>query len=144
MEQELADARNSKDEATKLDDVLAALKPQGDDTKKPSDDGEVKLTAADIQKIVESKITDISNKSTQADNIKAVASKFKELYGEKASETLYGNANDLGLSKEDINSLIAKNPTAALRMLGVDTKTKPADNDTFTGNVNTDSFQHKE
>lgn len=144
LEQELADARKSQESAKKIEDVISTLQSRNNTDQSGSDKSLVKsVTPTDIQDIVKNVITDINTKATQDTNIKTVTSKFKELYGEKASETLYGKANDLGMSREDINSLIAKNPQAALRVLGVDTKTKPNTN-LDKGSVNTETFKSQD
>ncbi len=143
LEQELATLRTTGDDSKKIEDVIAALQSQGVKDKVASDDGQPKsLSATDIQELVKNAVQDINSQSTQEQNIQTVTGKFKELYGEKASETLYSKANDLGMSKEDINSMIAKNPKAAFRILGVDIKATPEISITQSS-VNPESFQHK-
>ena len=143
LEQELAALRTDGEGSKKIEDVIAALQSQKDNDQKPADDGQPKgLSATDIQDLVKNAVRDINSQATQEQNIVSVTSKFKELYGEKASETLYSKANDLGMSKEDINGLIAKNPTAAFRVLGVDVKAKP-NLDVTHSSVNSEQFQEK-
>lgn len=143
LEQELAALRINGEGSKKIEDVIAALQSQKKDDQPSSDDGQPKgLSATDIQDLVKNAVKDMNSQSTQEQNIKTVTGKFKELYGEKASETLYSKANDLSMSKEDINSLIAKNPTAAFRLLGVDVKAIP-NIDVTKNSVNPESFQHK-
>ena len=143
LEQELAQLRANGESTKKVEDILEALKSQEkQDQVEPVNQGEKALTPDEIQKLVQNTVTDMEKRSTQAENIKKVASKFKELYGEKASETLYGKAEDLGFSKEDINGLIAKSPKAAFKLLGVE-ETRSSNSDTVTPGVNTEGFQHK-
>lgn len=142
LEQELAALKANGDNSRKIDDVINALQSQSQETPN-SDDGQLQLSATDIQNLVKNAVKDINSQTTKEQNIKEVTGKFRELYGDKASETLYSKAEDLGMSKEDINSLIAKNPTAAFRVLGVDTQAKP-DIDPIKGDVNTENFQHRQ
>jgi hypothetical protein len=141
LEQELAQNKIDQDKSTKLDDVINAF--QSKDSNNQEESGESNINPTDIQDIVQSAMTDINTKAAQSANITTVTGRFKELYGDKASETLYGKAEDLGMSQEDINSLIAKNPNAALKLLGIDKEAKPVPN-TDNSSVNTDNFQHKE
>lgn len=143
LEQELAALRENGEGSKKIEDIITALQSQKNDDNKPSDDGQPKgLSATDIQALVKDVVTDINSEATQNQNIKEVTGKFVELYGDKASETLYSKANDLGMSNEDINSLIAKNPAAAFRVLGVDVKAKPV-LDVTQNSVNSENFQQK-
>jgi len=143
LEKELKDLRDAQEKQPKLDDVIAAIQSQNNQDPGNTDDGKPKqLTAADIQGMVEQTMTNISTKATTEQNISTVTGKFKELYGDKASETLYGKANDLGMSQEEINSLISTNPTAVFRMLGIDENIKP-DVNTDTGNIDPQNFQQK-
>lgn len=142
LEQELAELRNGQGNAKKIEDVLAALQAQKGTDQIPSGEGENKVSPTDIQEVVKNVMMDINNSAAREQNVKTVTNKFKELYGEKASETLYGKANDLGMSREDINGLIAKNPVAALKLLGVDSKNTPLD-DIRKSSVNTEQFNQK-
>ena len=141
LEKELETARNSQNDSTKLEDLIEALKSKQEQDHTPAPESTPQITPDIIEQLVESKLNDISTKTTREQNITAVTSKFRELYGEKASETLYSKANDLGMSKEDINSLIASNPKAAFKVLGVDDSHKPDVN--VNSDVNTENFNHK-
>lgn len=144
LEQELATLRANGEGSKKIEDVIAALQSQSKDDPPASDNGQTEtvLSATAIQELVKTAVMDINSQSTQESNIQTVTGKFKELYGDKASETLYSKANDLGMSKEDINGLIAKNPVAAFRVLGVDIKATPVSSIT-SNSVNTENFQQK-
>ena len=61
---------------------------------------------------------------------------------EESATRLFEDYIKDNMSQEEINSLIAINPTAVFRMLGVDTNTKPIIN-TDTGDVNSQNFQEK-
>ncbi len=140
LEKELSTMKETQKESSKIEDVISAIKQENS-----SDNGDKKgesISPTAIQDIVNKTIRDINSESVREENVTTVISKFKDLYGDKASETLYGKANDLGLSKEDINSLIEKNPNAVFRMLGVD-KTNKDNTNLDTSNFNSESFKEK-
>jgi hypothetical protein len=139
LEQELATLKSSLGDSKKVEDLIATLQSQKNDDNPTSDNGQKTLSETDIQMLIKNTLTDINSQSTQQANIASVTGKFKELYGEKASETLYSKAEDLGMSKADINGLIAKNPTAAFRVLGIDNKSK-TDVNVNKSSVNTENF----
>lgn len=58
------------------------------------------------------------------DNIKTVTSTMQEVFGEKASETFYSKATELGMDAATINALAAKSPTAVLQLFGIDAKSQ--------------------
>lgn len=143
LERDMAELRANGENTKKIEDVIASIKAgeENQPIQPNPDEGNKSFTESDIQELVRNAVTDITTKSVQENNIKEVTGKFRELYGEKASETLYSKADDLGMSKEDINSLIAKNPKAAFRILGIgDNKSSGM---SFNSNVNTEGFQGK-
>ncbi len=137
LEQELLALRDAHDKQPKLDDVISAIQSQ----QKPPvvDEKTDNISLTDIQALVNQTLEQNSVKQIRELNVAEVTGKFKELYGDKASETLYGKANDLGMSQEEINSLISTNPTAVFRMLGV-AETKPTAKATIDGSVNPQVF----
>ncbi len=141
LEGELSAFKEGQKDNTKMEEIIAAIKQSQEGSNQEPNDVRDKISPTDIQDIVNKTITDISNKSTQKENLTEVVQKFTELYGDKASETLYGKAKDLGLSQEDINSLSEKNPAAVFAMLGVNKKADQSSNADL-GSVNTDTFQN--
>lgn len=141
LEQQVRELQTAKDSAANLDDVIKAIQTQKD-TPTDNSDPQQAITASDIQKMVESTIQNNTQQATAKENIAKVTGKFKELFGEKASETLYGKAENLGMSHEEINGLISTNPTAVFRMLGIDENNKQSLN-TDVGNVNPQNFNQE-
>lgn len=138
IESELAELRNANTNSAKLDDVMNALQSQNEPDQSNSDNG---ITMTDIQRVVQESLNNANEETARKTNIANVAGKFKELYGEKASETLYGKAEDLGLNREEINSLISKNPKAALKVLGIEEGQQKQTINTDTSSVNTSGFE---
>lgn len=139
LEQEMAELKAKTESAKKIEDLIGALEAKKDPTKENSKEP-TKVDPADIQKIVQDVLQDVNQKATKEQNVKTVTSVFKKLYNDKASETLYGKAEDLGMSKAEINSLIASNPKAALKLLGVEDKPSK-DVDPTSSTVDPSRFQ---
>jgi hypothetical protein len=124
IESELAEAKAKGNPTEKLEELLEAVKSKG------SGQGEEASTMKpeDVLGIVKDFFSDVKAAESRENNISTVTTVFKERYGKDAREKLYGKAEDLGFSKEEINRMIATNPTAALKVLGEDApKRKQAD-----------------
>lgn len=141
LEAELATLRDKGNASDKLDELMEAVKEskgsgQGDEntsTMKPED----------VLGIVKDYLTDTKAAESRETNISTVTSHFKSRYGKDASEKLYGKAEDLGFSREEINRMIANNPNAALKVLGED-KAKSSKTDPLSTNgVSTSQFSGK-
>ncbi len=120
LESENAELKDKGDNTDKLDELLEAVRKS-----KGSGEGDKDTSAMkpeDVLGIVESYINDTKIAENKSNNIGVVANLFKERYGKDASEKLYGKAEDLGFSRDEINSMIANNPNAALKVLGEENK----------------------
>ena len=131
LEAELKELRAGADSNVSMEKILEALKNKPDD--KSGEQVPVGITADDIAKQVETLLTKRDVETTTQTNITTVTSVFKKLYGEKASETMYSKANDLGFSQDEINGMIATNPKATLTILGVDKEKIAAADPTVNG-----------
>lgn len=85
------------------------------------------------------KLAEIENR-----NFQEVQNKLRDRYGQNAAPIIAEQANTLGLSKEDVNSLAKKSPEAFFRMLGLN---QPQERDLFMApprnDVRNDSFAPK-
>lgn len=144
LEEELAELRVKAQEGEVFAKVLEKLNgPVEKDEAKPK--AENSLSVDDVAKVVDQLLTQRTTESTRKQNVSTVTSKFKQLYGDKASETLYGKAEDLGFTKEGINELIASNPKAALKILGAEGGTPAPEADPIVGgNVNAQNLGAKQ
>ena len=140
LEKELKDLREKDDKDTSMEKILEALKGKPEDKSEDKSEG---ITTDDIAKVVTQLMDNRETVTTEKQNITTVVDKFKSVYGEKASETMYGKAKDLGLGQSEINLLIASNPAAALKILGMDGEQKKESDGLNLGGVNTDGFQEK-
>jgi len=117
LEAELKELRTKSDKNDGLEEVLEALRKKTGDDKPPEQ--AAGISADDIAKQVETMLVERDVKTATQSNIATVVNTFKKLYGDKASETMYKKADDLGFNENEINSMIATNPKAALTVLGI-------------------------
>ena len=74
----------------------------------------------------------------QSTNLKEVTTSLREKYGDKAGEIFYSKAGELGLSREEINTLASSSPKAALQLFGVIESSNVKPN---ISSINSDGFQ---
>lgn len=142
LEEENATLRTKGDSSEKLDELLKTIKESKGSGQGDKDTSTMK--PEDVLGIVKDFFNETKNAETEASNIEKVASAFKAKYGKDASEKLYGGASDLGFSRTEINSMIAKNPNAVLKMLGVTvTKKDNIDPTTMKSLQNAGEFRDK-
>lgn len=77
------------------------------------------VNEADIAEIVSRQMVAKQLQEQQATNTSLVTSALGKQFGDKAAEVFYGKAQELGMSKEQINQLAATAPNAVLTMFGV-------------------------
>jgi hypothetical protein len=139
LEQENTTFKQETEKSTTLQDVLNAMKPQPEGDVAPAANQIDEATIAQLlEKVVERKDT----ATTQKANAASVATKFRELHGEQAEAKYYEAAANIGMSKGDINSLAASNPTAVFAMLGVNAK-QETPRGSLNGSINPSEFQQK-
>ena len=139
LETENAEYKEKGNPSEKLDELLAAVKQS-----KGSGEGEdpAAMKPEDVLTIVEKYISGNKATETKQTNIDTVVTVFKDRYGKDASKELYEKANDLGFAPEEINRMIASNPNAALKVLGVTPKDKPTiDTVLPNGQIGASQFQ---
>ncbi len=141
IEAELKTLREDADKGVNMEQILDALKASK--TEDNSETPATGITPEQLASSVEQLLDKRESVQSQKQNVTTVTSLFKEKYGEKASEVMYGKANDLGFSKSEINSMIAHNPKAALAVLDSSLKGTTVDVVTSGGDVNTAAFQIK-
>src|SRR5690606_29577106 len=109
MRQKLAEMESLKETVQKL--TQKQPEPQ------PKEEG---LDDEKVQQLIDQRLTQRQQEQLFEHNISQVAKALSEKFGkDKAEEMFYGKAQELGLSKEDINGLAAKSPQAVLQMFGV-------------------------
>jgi hypothetical protein len=158
MEDLAKGAANAQEHIRKLEKELGELRAQGSPTEKieelldivkssrsgkgESNENASALNPEAVLNIVKDYFSDVKAAESRENNIKSVTTVFRDRYGKDASEKLYGKANDLGFTKEEINRMIATNPNAVLRVLGEDQpKKKSADTVGGVGSVAAEHFR---
>lgn len=144
LEAELKDLRAGAENNKSLEDIMDAINQKQTPTGEPAADKTPGITSEMLTDTVGRLLEERERVSTQENNVTTVTAIFLDRYGEKASETMYTKAKDLGFSRSEINSMIATNPKAALNILGVEGKpSSAADLVTSEGSVMAESFAHK-
>lgn len=144
QEQELAEAKAAAAKITELERTLQALTqnntPPAQGTPPPAG-----LSKEEIADLVSRTLTSQQQEAIAKQNISTVVSNLTKTFGDKAEEVFYGKAKELGMSIQEINSLAAKSPVAAFKLLGMeDGKPTPPSTPASSGAVNTGGFQPKQ
>lgn len=134
LKQQLEEATQKASQAVTMEQVLAAInKPS--DAPQGTTQAQGGLTAEDVLRLMQAE----ERKKIEKANAAKVAQKFKEVHGEKAEETFYAKAAEIGLTRDAINSLAATSPEAVFSMFGL--KGGPAPVPGSPSGINTHSMQ---
>ena len=82
----------------------------------------VGLSADDVANLVNQTLSAKEKQAIASANINAVVSQVQQAFGDKAGELFYTKAEELGMTKEQINNLAAQSPTAVLKLFGLEHK----------------------
>ena len=138
-EQEIERLRVQAERAAELERTIAALSNQ---PANPPATPAVQLDESALADLVERQLTQREKQAQAQANLSTVVTTLRNQFGDKAEAEFYGKASELGMSKEEINALAAKSPTAVLTMLGVkqQSASKPNQPFTTTSTVNTAAY----
>lgn len=116
LESKLNEASSVAAKVTELESVLAKITsaPAPSPAPAPTASPEV-----DVQGLVKQVLSQEKEAERANANISSVTTALKQQFGDKAEEVFYTRAQEAGLSKAEINTLAAKSPAAALRIIGV-------------------------
>lgn len=138
-EQEIANLRKQAERAQELEATIAALTSRQNE---PANNQTPVFDESKLAEMVNRQLTLKEQQAAQAANVRTVVSTLQQSFGADAEAKLYGKAEEMGMSREEINTLAAKSPKAVLTMLGI---TQAAAAQKFTptspSKVNTDSLQ---
>jgi hypothetical protein len=115
-ETELTAAKKEAERVAELERSIEALTLSGD---KPSSTGPSGISEEAIAALVNKTLSRTQQEALQKNNLESVVNIMKEQFGDKAEETFYGRAKELGMSVLEFNSLAAKTPKAVLNLMGV-------------------------
>lgn len=113
VEQEKQSLQTAAEKVAELERVVAEL------TKAPPQATPAAVDPTQIQEMVSQAINATKTQEIQKQNTAEVVNAAKQTFGEKAEEMFYSRAQDVGLSREQINALAASSPQAALKILGL-------------------------
>jgi hypothetical protein len=75
------------------------------------------ITQADIDKIVDARLSSKQREQVAQSNIKTVQDTLRQTYGDQAVHKVKARAEELGLSSDDVTALAAKSPKAFLDLV---------------------------
>ena len=139
LQAEMEELRAEVARRQSAEEVLQRLESKT--TEKPETPSVGTVDIAQIEQLVDSRLTARQTAELQKNNLKSVVSKVNEVYGDKAEEMFYTTAKEAGLSMEQVNSLAATAPSAVLKLMGLTTKTSSLPGKTFSS-INTEAMQH--
>ena len=139
LQQEMEQLREEVAKRQSAEEVLARLESKT--TENPETPSVAPVDLAQIEQLVDKRLTARQQAELQANNLKSVTSKVSEAFGDKAEEMFYTTAKEAGLSMEQINSLAATAPTAALKLLGLTGQAAPSLPGRTSSSINTEAMQ---
>ena len=141
LQDELKEMRSALEERTKLQHALDAIEPPRNQSKVEGYPQGSQLDSEELEKIVDSRLALASENKKASENLKAADEMLIAKFNgdkEKAKQFLITKAQELGVGVDFLASAAAKNPHAALHLLGFEAKhTTP--NVSTKSSVNTDA-----
>lgn len=111
-------------------DKLNSVKPQSNTPQEPPEGERRQDTSAlspeELERFVMSKINQLDVQKTATQNLNIVEDKLRQVYGPNASQKLRQQAQELGMSEDELKNLASRNPKALFKLLGVDEQ-RPVD-----------------
>ncbi len=114
-DRQLAEAREAANRVSELENVVKSLTSQVSQTP-TSVQG---MTPEQVAELVSSTLSRKEQEAVALSNQQAVAKIVAEKFGANAEQQFYQKAEELGISKQEINALSAKSPKAVLSLLGI-------------------------
>lgn len=105
-----------------LDQLKTAVPPRNNDDSQDhgqSQQDKSVMSAEELAALVRSQVQNMKVQETAQSNLSTFNSKFASAHGPNAAAKLRSQASELGMTTEEVKALAARNPNAALKMLGV-------------------------
>ncbi len=83
------------------------------------------LSADDVEKLINSRLTATQEGLTRESNINKSISAMKNAWGNNYRDTIDSKAHELGVGKDFLNNLAASHPTAFIKLVGADVTKEP-------------------
>ena len=142
QELELAEARAASSKITELERTLQSL-TQNNTAPATATPAPAGLSKEEIAELISNTLTNQQKQSIATDNLGKVVTTLTKSFGDKAEEVFYNKAKELGMTVTEINSLAARSPQAAFKLLGLDAAA-PVTTTSNMNAVNTGGFQAKQ
>lgn len=141
--------RVSVEEAlTKLQERRESASNQGEHDSDESDQGDSSnnrgLTQEDLDKLIESKFSNLTESQKKAANLQQVLSKASETWGSEAQARINQKARELGMTVEDLKNQAESNPAVFYRLVGLDSKDHKVQGASVTPSTDASRFQRTE
>lgn len=88
--------------------------------------GDKPLTLADIERLVEERVSGREQKRTEEANLRTVQEELKKAYGDQYVSKLKETAQSLGMSEDYLGNLAKSAPKAFLKLVGVEGQSRQA------------------
>lgn len=105
---------------SKISEIEKALETLTQRSTTPQQTPGAGMTEEQIAELVTKTLTRSQQEELARTNIATVVRTMQEKFGEKADEIFYAKAEELGMSKAEINAIAAKTPKAVLKLVGID------------------------
>lgn len=136
VEQERDSLKTTAEKVAELEKFVQQL-TQREQQQTPAPQG---LSEEAVARLVESTLTKKQQDDVAKQNLASVVNVVSKEFGDKAEEVFYAKAQEIGLSRAEINALAARTPQAALKLIGVTQTTSSSVSPNKT-TVNTTSFE---
>ena len=135
QEQELAEAKAAAAKVTELEQIVLTLAQEKNkpSTETPPTPG---LNPSQVEELISKTLTKRQQEEKAKENVTLVTTAVRQAFGEKAEESFYKRASDLGMTPDQFNTLAASTPKAVLKLLGLDDKQQTSFQST-TSSINT-------
>lgn len=133
---EAASLREKADKITELERTVQEL-IKGNTNQSPGATTPQTIDEASIAALVERTLTENQKKAVREQNLSNVVRTLEEKFGTEASEKFYSKAQELGLSKAEMNELAAKSPIAVVQLFGLNVNQKQSQAAPTTSSFNT-------
>lgn len=118
LEQKLNDALTKLSKMDELERTVLELTQRKPDA--PADKPAAGITAEQVAELVRNTLNETNTQAAQAANLATVTTAVRQKFGDKAEESFYAKAKELGISSAEFNAMAAKNPKVVLKLIGAD------------------------
>lgn len=134
------EAERLRTEAAKITQLEATVAELLQGSKKSTEVTPPVIDEAAIADVVQKTLTKTQAEAVRQANLSTVVKTMQEKFGTEVEAKFYGKAQELGMSKAEINELAAKSPAAVFQIFGITDGGKPTQSAPNQSTVNTSVF----